>query len=182
MRGAALLTLASMVGCGGGDGDRRSSSSPPPSVTTVASTTATTLSPEDAVKAAYLAYWAMVDRIFAAPDSTDGELVLRAVDPLLSSLRDQLASLQVSGHRYVILPGRPNDHRVRDLTTDGVTASLDDCWIDGSTELDSSSNVVDSAISTKQYRARLTYVDGSWLVADITKVAATNGSSSCAGS
>lgn len=181
----AAGALFAVSACGGGskgDSASTSSSSAPASSSssTPTTVTTTTVKPEDEVKAAYLAYWAAVDRVFAAPNPDDPELAQRAVDPLLASVKDQLSTKAAVGHRYVVGGGRPNEHRVSSVEIGSAAATVSDCWIDGTTEVDASGAVVDEAISTRQYRATLLGSRGNWRVSNIETVAVTEGVSGCA--
>src|SRR5437899_2433416 len=69
----AVLGLVLLAACSGGGGGSAASTSTTTSTSTTLATT-TTLSQKEAVKAAYLAYWKMIDRLAGAPDPNDPEL------------------------------------------------------------------------------------------------------------
>ncbi len=179
MRGAALLALASMVGCGGGDGGSRSSTSPPPSVTTLPSTTTTTLTPEEAVRAAWVNYWAMVDRLLGAPDPTDPELGLRAVEPLLGSLRDDLATRAAEGRHVVVAAGSAYAHRLDRVVVSGESATVGGCDLDDSTTLGPNGEVVDDSQETRTIAGIFVLIDGAWRASDVRFTNIKAGISNC---
>src|SRR4051812_33913809 len=101
-----IVAVLGAAGSGGGSGARGGTTTPPPAAaapattTTTTSTTAPTTSTttvEDAVREAYLAYWKMIDRLAAAPDPDDPELPQRAIDPVLSIVRDDMTTRRSEG-------------------------------------------------------------------------------------
>jgi hypothetical protein len=169
------LVAACSAGGGGSATSRTTTSS-----TTSTSAPTTTTSPEDAVKAAYLAYWKMADRLFGAPDPDDPELSELAVEPLLSKLKDQLSTKRSEGHRYIVSAGRRNDHVVLSVSVDDGSGEISDCFVDGRTEVDSSNGVVDNAVATKLAQATLALDGMHWKVKDVQFVQETEGVSGCA--
>ena len=179
MRGAALLALLLAVGCSRGSG-RPLSSSPAPTTTSTLAPTTATLSPDEAVKAAYLAYWAMVDRIYVAPNPDDAEIERRAIDPLASMLRDELATAAAKGESFVVPPGRPNAHRLDSVVVTADVAVIQDCWLDGTIKLDRNGAAVDDGISTRTMRASAVRTDSEWRLDTLTQVSSRQGENACA--
>src|SRR4051794_25632127 len=107
-RTALVLAVAALLcACSGGSSETaaRSSvaaSSTESSAAPTTTTPPTTLSDEEAVKAAYLAYWTMVDDLFAHADSLAEGLTEVAVEPLLASVRDNLDTKRGLRHLYVL--------------------------------------------------------------------------------
>ncbi|HEX2384663.1 MAG TPA: hypothetical protein VHI95_18615, partial [Acidimicrobiales bacterium] len=133
----AVLVVAVAAACSGGSGDQAAPSSTTTTTTAPTTTepTTTTLSQEEQVKQAYLAYWQMADRLGKTPDPQDPELPQRAVDPLLSSIRDGLNTQAAQGRTFVTVDGRPNQHRVDQVQVMGGAAKVNDCFVDGRSEL-----------------------------------------------
>ena len=177
--------LFAVAACGGGGGKGDSASTSSTSAATAAAstgsttTTTTTLKPEDEVKAAYLAYWAIVDRAFASP-GTPNDLEAIADEPLLSFVRDNLGTKAALGHSYERPPARPNSHRIDGVQVSGNSATIDDCYVDGSVEYDASGAIVDDGITTRQATASLTRTGSAWRVDGLEFPINTSGVSGCA--
>jgi hypothetical protein len=179
----AATVLAVLAACAGGSSTTAastSSTSQSSSSSSTATTTTTPATPEEAVKAAYLAYWKMVDRLFAAPDPTSADLARLAADPLLTVVRDNLATKQAQGHTYTRPDDRPSSHRLDAVSVAGSSAEVTDCYVDGSVERDASGAVVDDAISTRHARATLALASGAWRLTDLEFPSSTPGVSGCA--
>jgi hypothetical protein len=171
-----------LVACSGGSGSAAKTTTTSTTTSTSAPTTTATTSPEDAVKAAYLDYWAMVDRLAAAPDPADAELELRTIDPLLESLRTDLSTRAQQG-RTTRFPADPalNSHRVDHISIAAASASVDDCFVDGRIAVNPDGSVND-AVVTKRTSASLVRQGTAWKVSDVQFVDRTDGISGCAGS
>jgi hypothetical protein len=168
---ALVLTGAlALSGCGGGGqtSAASSSSSSTPAIssaespTTVTIVTTTTVKPEDEVKAAYLAYWTMVERLLQTPDSNDPELPTRAVDPVLSFLSDDLADFVAEGHHVVFRAGGRYVHRFLSASVAGSLATVTGCQLDDSITETLAGDVIDDSISTSQIRATFVRDAGVW--------------------
>src|SRR5262249_53928709 len=137
-----------LVACSGGGGGQASA----PTTTTTRSTTTqptpTTVSEEDQVKQAYLAYWAMVDRLIAAPDAGDSELPSLAANPVLASLRDDLSTRQAQGRITRPPQNSKYQHRVQSTSVHGNEATVADCFIDDRVQYDSAGIVLNDRVST----------------------------------
>src|SRR3954463_98021 len=94
-RTVVVVVVVLVAACSSGGGGSVAGTTTTTTATTVATTSTTTV--EDAVREAYLAYWKMIDRLAAAPDPNDPELADRAVDPILSIVRDDMATRKSEG-------------------------------------------------------------------------------------
>jgi hypothetical protein len=163
---AAVLAVVVLAGCSGGGGKQAVA----PTTTTVAPSTSdatpTTQSQEAQVKQAYLDYWQMVDRLIATPNPSDPELQQRAVDPVLSSLRDDLTT-RLSEGRTTRLPSNSRySHFVGSTSTTGNQATVDDCFIDDRVQYASDGTVLNDRVSTVHATGHLV-LDKAWLVTDV---------------
>jgi hypothetical protein len=180
VRAVVIALVFVVAGCAGGGGKDRATE--PTTTSTVAPTTQptpTTLSQEDQVKAAYLAYWQMVDRLIATPDAGDSEIEKRAVDPVLSSLRDDLQTREAQGRSTRAPSDSRYEHEIqRALLTDNE-ASIDDCFIDDRVQYSSDGAVLNDRVSTVHASAQLTFSDG-WKVSDVRTERIGDASVGCA--
>src|SRR5262245_33425163 len=144
-----VLLVVVLAACSGGGGSTAASTTTSAAPTSTSEAPTTTLSPEDQVKAAYLAYWQMADRLGRKPDPMDPELPQRTEDPLLSMIRDGLTTQAAQGRTFVINEGRPNEHRLGHVQVNRTSATLADCFVDGRSELDGNGVVIDDAIVSK---------------------------------
>ena len=108
---AGLVALGLLAACSSGGGSAAKTTTTSTTTSTTAPTTTTT-APEDAVKAAYLDYWKMVDRLAAAPDPDDPELAQRAMDPVLSDVLNDISTRKAQG---------PHDSTSRDARNTPTT-------------------------------------------------------------
>jgi hypothetical protein len=171
--------LLLLTACSGGSGSGAKATTTSTTTSTTVATTSTT-SPDDAVKEAYLDYWTMADRLLAAPDPADPEPAKRAVDPLLSSLVEQLSTNAAQGHKTTVPEGHTSSHRVDNIVTSGDTATLTECFVDGRVEFGPNGEVVDGETVTKVGTATLILAAGSWKVSDIRFGDRSPGVSGCA--
>jgi hypothetical protein len=158
---AGLVALG--MACAGDDGNDPQASDTPDA----GSDDAENLSPEAEVEAAYLAYWDMVNRLSAAPNPEDPDIVDHAAGKALLELVDGLATLVERGH--VIRTGPAYAHSVESVEVEGERAVLQDCVIDDSTiEDEGTGEVVGGGESTSGVlRVTLVLDGGSWKVEDI---------------
>jgi hypothetical protein len=164
----ALVLVAVMIGLAaaacGGDGDERPSAEDLPSAGSTASTSPPTTTVEDAVREAYEAYVAMVDRLTTTTvDPDDPELARRAVDPALGALRTNLTTWRTEGQ--VWLAGDLTEHRIESVEIDGETAYVIDCTIANDALVGAGTTNVDfpSPMSVRD-KATLVRQGNSWLV------------------
>lgn len=130
------------------------------------------------MKAAYLAYWKMVDRLIAAPDPSDPELTQRATDPLLASLRDDLGTRQTQG-RVTRPPANSRyAHNVESVELNDGAATVRDCFIDDRVQYASDGSVVNDRVSTVRATAMLTLADD-WKVSDVRTERLGDGTVGC---
>jgi hypothetical protein len=183
--GMAMFVVATMAACSGGGSttaaDASSSSATtttqPPATTAAAPTT--TEDPKAAVEAAYLAYWAMLDRVAAVPDASDSELAQRIAEPALSDIVEQLRIRNANGQHTEVRAPELDRHEVRAVAIEGGAAIVTDCFVDGRVVVDAAGQVVDDKVVTKALRATFESSSGSWKVATIETVDQQDGVGSC---
>jgi len=184
MRGAALLLLAAAtVGCGGsaGDSDGRRSTGPPPptSTSTTVAPTTTTLTAEDAVKAAWNDYWRVVERLLQAPNPDDPDLPTVADEPLLSFVRDDLAT-RLAGRQHVVLrPDGKYVHRFVSASISDSSAAVRGCQLDDSITETLDGEIVDDSVATRQLSATFKFRAGAWRAVDVRVVSEIQGLVGC---
>ncbi len=164
---AGIVLVATLAACSGSGGGTAAPTTTTTAPTTTSEATTTTLSPEDQVKAAYLAYWQMVDRLSAAPNPDDPQLAQQAAEPLLSFLRDDLATRAAQG-RTTRYPEDPalNSHQVHRVRVSERSAVVDDCFVDGriAVRADGATN---ADVVTKQTSATMILSANKWLASDV---------------
>jgi len=168
-----------VAACSGGGGTAATTTTTSSTTRTTAPTTTTT-SPEDAVKAAYLAYWKMIDRVSMTPDPEDPELPQRMVDPRLSNARDELATERARGRTTRTPPGGKYSHVIQSVTLDKDNATVNDCSVDDQVVYGPDDVVLDSAVTTKHFVASFVRTADTWKVADVRIVRQESGEQSCA--
>ena len=181
----AAGALFAVSACGGGskgDSASTSSSSAPASSSssTPTTVTTTTVKPEDEVKAAWDAYWKTVERLLQAPNPDDPELPSRAVDPVLSFLRDDLANFVAKRQHVVFRPGGKYVHRFISASIAGSSATVSGCQLDDSITETLSGEVVDDSISTRQIRATFHRDGGVWKASNVSFESEVEGLVGCA--
>ncbi len=179
---AIVAVAMSLVACGGDDdpGGDTTTTKPPDTTTTVAPTT--TLSPEQQaeadVRAAYDAYWAMNQRLAAAPDPQDPEIAERttggardAITTLLTQFLSEGTAVQFQGD---------NAHDVLSVETDGNSAQVRDCHVDHSAKVDAESGeLIQEATATLHLDVGLVNEGGSWKVDHIERLGIWDGIVAC---
>jgi hypothetical protein len=105
----------------------------------------------------------MVKRLLAAPDPTDPEIVQRAVDPSLSSIRDLLTTRQSLG-QHVEYEGEPYHVDTSVTNADGTTASFSGCVTDGGRLVDQNGLLVNGDVTTSALEGTLVLDGGAWKV------------------
>src|SRR4051812_21456496 len=183
MRGIGRLALMGLVliaACSGGGSGSAASTSTTTSTTstTVASTTTTT--PAEAVKAAYLDYWRILDRLAAAPDPDDAALNSRAIDPVLSSVRDDLATRRAEGRTTRIPDGAKYGHHIVtiEVGTDGAVVS--DCFVDDRVQYAADGTVTNDHVSTVKAQSQLVAQGADWKISDVQLQKVADGDAGCA--
>jgi hypothetical protein len=160
---AVVIGLAAAA-CGGGAAEERPSADDLPSSASTASTSPPTTTVEDAVREAYEAFVAMIDRLTTTTvDPDDPELARRAVDPALGALRTNLTTWRTEGQ--VWLAGDLTEHRIESVEIDGETAYVIDCTIANDALVGAGTTDVEfpSPMSVRD-KATLVRQGNSWLV------------------
>ena len=174
------LCVGLLAACSGGGGGSAATTTTSSRATSTTKATTSTTTPEEAVKTAYLAYWKMIDRLFASPDPDDAELARAAVDPILSFLKDDLTTRRSEG-RTTRFPTDPalNSHRIDLVAASGTTATVTDCFVDGRIAVAGDGSTNDSVV-TKTTRGSLVRDGDTWKVSDVQFIDHTNGRAGCA--
>jgi hypothetical protein len=123
----------------------------------------------------------MVDRLLGQPNADDPELPQRARDPLLSSLRDDLATRAATGRRVVIPTGAKYEHRLDRVALQGSVATVNGCDIDDSVTVGPSGETLDDSIVTRTVRGTFSYDGTQWVASDLRAVSQVQGIAACAG-
>lgn len=174
-----VLGLLVVAACSSGGGSAAGTTTTSFTSTTLATTTTT--SPEDAVKAAYLAYWKMVDRIAAAPNGDDPEIPERTVDPRLTATREAFATSAVAGETTKTPQNALYKHVVQSVQIVDMSAVVIDCTIDDQVVFDRDGNIIDNAITTKEYRVTLVAMADGWKVKELEVTKRRPGVQVCGG-
>jgi hypothetical protein len=156
----ALVVLTACSGGGGGSSEASSTSALGTTTTSAAPTTTTV--PREQVRLAWDAYWAMKDRLLAAPDPDDPELVLRADEPLLSKLRDDLAQRKADGWVVVVPAGAVHEHSLEQIEVSGTEAVVRGCEHDDSVTLGPTGQKVSGSKVTRILVGTFTFDGSVW--------------------
>jgi hypothetical protein len=176
---AMLLAIAALSACGSdGGGAASSGSSPQPTTARSTTTTAPDLAHDSAAaKSAYLAYWAMFDRVTNPPSPSDPGISQLTVDPARADLIDGVKTLQAAGQS--VREGTPAATHAVDVVIAGTQANFTDCFVDSRVIVDSVGSVVNDKVVTKLLKGHLTIDEGAWKVAQYDEVQRRDGSASC---
>jgi acetyl esterase/lipase len=178
--GTGLVALLLLAACSGGSGSAAKATTTTSTTTSTTAPTTSTTTPEEAVKQAWDQYWAMVVRLLKDPNADDPELTTRAADPVLSSLRDDLATRKQQGKRLTIPEGARYDHRLDHVTVQSNTASATGCKFDDSVLVGPNGETLDNSVTTSKITATLVLDGTAWKMADVHFVDTTPGISECA--
>src|SRR5918997_6646155 len=134
----ALLAVA-LIACGGSDDARgQTTTTVPPATSTTTSASSTTLDPaqqaEADVRAAYDAYWAMNQRLAAAPDPQDPEIAERTSGGARDAITTLLTQFLTEG--YTVNFEEEYAHEVLEVEVEDGSARIRDCYIDHASRLD----------------------------------------------
>jgi len=141
--------------------------------------TSTTLSQEDQVEAAYLAFADMGARLLENPDPDDPEIAQRTSGEAQADLIAGLRTLVANGQRYEL--GPEYSHDVLAVTVDGVTATAEVCVIDDVSLIDvTSGDPLGQGTTTAQWTVTLTRPDDSWVVEQVSEREIGEGALPCA--
>lgn len=166
-----------LAACGGDDSTGASTTDPPRT-----ESPSTTLAPaeqaEAEVRAAYDAYWAMSERLAAAPDPNDPEIAERTTGGARDALTTRLTQLMTEGLAIIFADG--NAHTVTSVRTEDTTARLRDCHVDAAMQVDvASRQIVEEATSTFLLEVTLTLEGNSWKVSRLSDIDSWAGSVPC---
>jgi hypothetical protein len=175
---AATLALAATVFVVNSCGDDDSSEDDASTTTGPSETTSTTLSAEDEVEDAYLAFAEMGARLLQAPDPTDPEIAERSTGQAQSDLVDGLTTLRSMDQHYEL--GPDYGHDVLNIDVEGDQAVLDVCVVDDSWLLDSTGNTVAQGTTSVRWDVQAVRADDVWRVATITEQDVQQGVTECA--
>jgi hypothetical protein len=180
---AIVAAALPLVACSGGDDDAggdTATTQPPETTTSVAPTT--TLSPEEQaeadVRAAYDAYWAMSERLAAAPDPQDPEIAERTTGDALDSVTTLLTQFLTQGRTVSFLADYSHD--VLSVDIDETSALVRDCYVDHAAQIDAETgDVVLEATATLHLEVTLVSDSGAWKVSDVKRLDAWEGIVQC---
>lgn len=161
--GFLIATLAfATFGCS--DASKPSANASSSAAVGAASSSAPLADPKADAQASLDKYWAMVKRLSTAPDPTDPEIDLRAVDPSASAIRDQLTTRKTQGE-VAQYDGVPYSVSTSVAAVSGSTATFSGCIVDGArVVVASTGQVVDDKVSTSSITGSMVLVDGAWKV------------------
>jgi hypothetical protein len=171
---AATACSSASNGVSGSSGP--STSSP---ATSSAATGSSVSDPKADAQRALDAYWAMLKRLYGAPDPSDPELTQRAVDPSLSAIRDLLTTrkaigqvVQYDGATYHV------DTTVTSASNDAATFS--GCIVDGARLVDSHTGaVLNDKVTTSRIQGSLVLDGGAWKVKRFDVLRKVDGEVAC---
>lgn len=131
------------------------------------------------VKAAYLAYWDMGERLLEAPNPDDPEIPKRTTGKARTDLVAGLKRLKQEGLRSSL--GERYVHDVVGVELRGDDAALvKDCAVDDSSLVRAANgDVVEQSVVTELLQVRLVLRNESWLVESSTRLGAWEGAASC---
>jgi hypothetical protein len=173
------LALGLLVACSSGGGSAAKTTTTSTTTATTAPTTTTT-SPEEAVKTAYLDYWVILDRLAAAPDPDDPALAGRAVDPVFTDVRTDLATRKAQGRTTRPPANSKYAHHVQQIDVAGTTATLMDCFVDDRVQYASDGTVINDHVSTANATVTLVQINADWKVSDVQIRKVGDGNLGCA--
>ena len=148
--------------------------------TTTARAPTTTAPQDDQVRLAWDGYWAMSDRLLAAPDPDDPELAMRVGEPLLTDLRDDLRQRQVEGRVVVVPDGAVYEHALEHIEISGNEALVRGCEHDDSTTLDAQGETLTRGKFTRILVGSFARSGSAWLATDMGVVSEEPGIIACA--
>jgi hypothetical protein len=176
---AVMLLLAACSGDDEAGGDTSTTTEPPASETTAAPTTLGQLAQAEAdVRAAYEAYWAMSERLAAAPDPEDPEIAELTTGTAREALTTLLTQFVLEGH--VVEFQDDYAHEVLSVEVDGAIAHLRDCNVDHAIKSDrETGTLIDEATGTLLLDVRMVEEAGSWKVDQLDRVGIWDGVVPC---
>lgn len=140
--------------------------------------TTTTLSPEQEVEAAYLAFAEMGARLLQEPNPNDPEIAQRATGQAREDLVNGLASLQESNQRYEL--GPQYGQQVLSMSVGRDQADAEVCVVEDSRRLDATTGeVLAQGVTTAKWAVRLLHTGQQWFVDEITELENWDGEVEC---
>ncbi len=184
------VAVALVVGACGDDDDQsavdlttttsveETTTTAPPETTTTAAPT-----PEEEVLAAYQGYWAAVNEGFGPPQAKPELPAFRqyATGEVLPGIVQRAQEAKAKGSIFEIPEGARYSHRAEVVSIDGDTATVRDCNVDDSVELNAATGeVIDDGVSTRLYISMLVREAGQWKVAVLNRESTWEGVAGCA--
>ena len=176
---APVLATLALASCGGDDSSDASETT---TTTAEPATTSTTLSPEAEVEAAYHEVEAVMTEQGLSPDPEDSRLQDLFLEPLLSEIQENLRQAALSNQVYE--PGEESSYEIRSTTLgpDGQTATLVVCSVSADRLVDyDTGDVLAQGVATLKSEASFRWVDGRWMLEDLTVTDSWDGARSCDG-
>lgn len=167
--GLCVIAVAVASGACSDDGDEETRNNAGETVTTAPPETTTTVPVEQEVEEAYLAYWAMLDRLAQDPNPDDPEIRERASGQAQDMAVDGLTTMQDAGWRSEF--GDEHGHSVLSVTVDGDEAVVQHCAVDQSQVIDTTTGeVVRDGSATIFYEAALRQTNIGWDVHTVAEI------------
>lgn len=157
---AGVLLALALAACSG-DGESAGTTTTERPTASSSTTETTVLDDVAAAQVALDSYWAMVKRVGSQPNPDDPELGERAVDPILSSIRDLFATQQAQGQRSEY-DGVPYRIELTIVGVEGDTATFEGCAVNGARLIGRGGEVVNDDVNTYRQRGTLIRVAGIW--------------------
>lgn len=176
----ALVVIALIVGPCADDGDPGPPNGSGTSSQPTNDSTTTTLSPEQEVEAAYLAYWDMAVRLAQAPNPDDPEIGHRSSGQARANLIDGLTTLRAANQRTE--PGPRYGHEVLSVQIDEAQGSaiVEDCAVDESRLVDSGTGeTLTDGLTTTLWSVQLVRDGEAWLIDEFEQLDAWSGAVEC---
>jgi hypothetical protein len=174
---AIVLVGLLAAGCGGGDDDSSPDTSRRAPDSSSSTAPPTTRSAESEVEEAYLAYWAMTERLLEAPNPDDPEIAQRATGPVRGQLIDSLTTLRAQDH--AVRSGPDYAHSLLSIDVEGDTSLVRDCAVDDAAVVDVlSGETIDERLVTVLLETTLRQ-EGGWLVAEVDQQDSWEGKTTC---
>lgn len=177
---AALAALAMGLAACGGDDSTGASTTDPPRTESPSTTLAPAEQAEAEVRAAYDAYWAMSERLAAAPDPNDPEIAERTTGGAKTTLTDHLTTLSALGTAVQFGAQYAHDVATVELDANGTSAIVSDCYVDDAREVDvRTGDVLRESTFTNRFDVTLRLESSAWKVAQIERLGSWEGVKPC---
>ena len=165
----------------GADADRTTTASETTTTTLPETTTTAAPTPEEEVLAAYQGYWDAVDEAFGPPEVNPESPGLRAfaTGEVLTGIID--SAEEVKAENAFVRTPENSAHESEVVSMEESTATVRDCTVDDAVlERVGTGEILDDAVSTRQYIAMLVLEDGRWKVAVLNEANTWEGVAGCA--